>query len=80
MIIIKARIFTKKEIDEEEEKSSGIWIEGIEYFDVKKLERWYPWKKTQIKKYLREGRIRGRKIKGKWFVSGEDLYKFMEGK
>ena len=71
---------TEKEIEEEEKKYSGIWIEGIEYFGVKQLVGWYPWKGTQIKKYLREGKIRGRKIKGIWFVSREGLWRVLEKK
>jgi hypothetical protein len=76
----KVGFSTKEEVEEEEKKYYGIWIEGIEYFGVKQLVGWYPWQGTQIKKYLREGRIRGKKIKGIWFVSREDLYRFLEEK
>ena len=71
---------TEKEIEEEEKRYSGIWINGIEYFDVKKLGEWLPWKPDNIRRFLRTGKIRGRKIKEKWFVSREDLYRFLEGK
>ena len=79
MIIIKARIFTKGEIDEEEEKGLLIKILNEEYFGVKELEEWLPWKKDNIRRLIRSGKIRGRKIKEKWFVSREDLYRFLNG-
>ncbi len=71
---------TKEEIEEEEKKYYGIWIEGIEYFDVKKLEEWLPWKAWNIRRFLRIGKIKGRKIKGIWFVRRENLWSFWEGK
>jgi len=80
VIKIKIKFKTLQEIGEEEEKESGIWIKGVEYFGVKKLEQWLSWKAWNIRKYFREGKIRGRKIKEKWFVSREDLYKFLSGK
>ncbi len=79
MIIIKARIFTKKEIEVEDKKYSVVLIEGVEYLDVKGLEQWLPWKKDNIRRLIRSGKIRGRKIKEKWFVSREDLYSFLNG-
>ncbi|MBA7538582.1 hypothetical protein ES705_30859 [subsurface metagenome] len=80
MIIIKARIFTKKEIEEEEEKGLLLKILNEEYFGVKELEQWLPWKADNIRRFIRTGKIKGRKIKRKWFVSREDLYRFLRGK
>lgn len=71
---------TEKEIEEEEEKESILTFENEDYFSVKKLEQWLAWKAWNIRKYVRSGKIRGRKIKGKWFVSREDLYKFLRKK
>jgi len=71
---------TKEEVEEEKKENAGIWIKGVEYFDVKKLEKWLPWKRWNIRRYIRSGKIRGRKIKRVWFVSREELYNFLGGK
>ena len=77
---IKVAFCTKEEIEEEEEKESILTIENEDYFSVNKLEQWLTWKAWNIRKYIRSGKIRGRRIKGKWYVSREDLYRFLEGK
>jgi len=80
MIKTKTRLFKPQEIEEEEEKGLLLKILNEEYFGVKELEQWLPWKAWNIRKKIRSSKIRGRKIKGKWFVSREDLYKFLRGK
>lgn len=72
--------FTKKESEEEDKKYSGVWIDGIEYLDTKKLAEWLPWKVWNIRIYVRTGKIKGVKIKGKWFVARQELYNFLSGK
>ena len=74
---MKIKLVTLKEIEEEEEKGRLIKIENEEYFSVKDIMKWLPWSATTIKKYIRTGKIRGRKIKEKWFVSRADLYRFL---
>ncbi|MBA7580847.1 hypothetical protein ES708_22742 [subsurface metagenome] len=71
---------TEKEIEEEEEKERLLTIGNKEYFSVKDIMKWLPGSATTMKKYIRTGRIRGKKISGKWFVSREDLYIFLGGK
>ena len=70
----------EKEMKEEEEKGLLLKILNEEYFGVKELEQWLPWKAWTIRKKIRSGEIRGRRIKGKWFVSREDLYNFLRKK
>ncbi|MBA7530427.1 hypothetical protein ES705_22634 [subsurface metagenome] len=77
---MKIKLVTLKEIEEEEEKESVLRIKNEDYFSVKKLEQWLAGKAWNIRKYIRSGKVRGRKIKGKWFVSRKDFYRFLEGK
>ncbi|MBA7546313.1 hypothetical protein ES705_38701 [subsurface metagenome] len=77
---MKIKLITLKEIEEEEEKGRLITIGHEEYFSVKDIMKWIPWSATTIKKYIRSGKIRGRKISEKWFVSREDLYRYLGGK
>ncbi len=76
---MKIKLITKKEIEVEEKKYSGVMIEGKEYLDVKGLEEWLPWKADNIRRFIRTGKIKGRKIKRKWYVTREDLYSFLGG-
>ena len=71
---------TEKEMKEEEEKELLLTIGNKEYFSVKDIMKWLPWSATTIKKYIRIGRIGGKKIRGIWFVSREELYNFLGGK
>lgn len=80
MIIIKNKVLKKKKIDEEKRGQESTWSKGIEYFDIKELEKWLPWKARTIEKYIRTRKIRGRKVRKKWLVSRADLYRFLEGK
>ncbi len=65
---------------EEAKKHESTWSKGIEYFDVRELARWLPWKMANIRRLIRSGKIRGRKVREKWLVSREDLYNFLKGK
>jgi len=60
------------------EKLSGReWKKGLYYLGMKELEEWLPWKAWTIRKFIRTGRIKGKKIKGNWLVRMKDLYKFL---
>ncbi len=65
---------------EEAKIHESTWSKGVEYFDVRELARWLPWKKANIRRLLRSGKIRGRKVGEKWLVSRENLYNFLKGK
>ncbi|GAJ12064.1 unnamed protein product, partial [marine sediment metagenome] len=53
---------------------------GTMYLTVKDLMEWLPVKATTVKGYLRNGKIQGRKIDQKWYVTRENFYRFLEGK
>ncbi len=76
---LKTAILTKEEVEEEEKKGLFLTIESKEYWDVKGLLEWLPWKAWNIRKFIRTGRIKGRKIGRKWYVNREDLYSFLDG-
>jgi len=76
VIKIITKIFTQEEVDEENEKYSGMWIGDTEFLSVKKLEQWLPWKVNTIQRKIRTGKLRGRKIDRQWFVTRDDLYRF----
>ena len=64
---------------EEAKIHESTWSKGVEYFDVRELARWLPWEKANIRKLLRSGKIKGRKVKKEWYVSRENLYRFLRG-
>jgi len=53
---------------------------GTVYFTVKDMVKWLPVKASTIDKYLRSGKIKGRKFGKKWYVTRENFYRFLEGK
>jgi len=57
-----------------------IKIKGEEYYLVKDLIEILPLTKDSIKLYLRQGKIRGRKIGTRWYVSNTDLRSFLDGR
>jgi len=80
MVKIKTGIYTEEEIQEYDNKQALRVIGKEEYFSVKNIMEWLPIKATTIKKYLQQGRIRGRKIGKTWYVSKENFYNYLEGK
>lgn len=77
---MKTKIFTQKEKEEEEEEYMLSLRYGTVYFTVKDMEKWLPIKAWTIDRYLRNGKIKGRKIGKKWYVTRQEFYKFLEGK
>ena len=58
----------------------SIKIKGEEYYLVKDLADILPIEVDTIRMYLREGRIRGKKIGILWYVSSRDLRRFLDGR
>ncbi|GAJ24529.1 unnamed protein product [marine sediment metagenome] len=57
--------------------SESEWKKGLYYLGMKELEDWLPWKAANIRRLIRTGKIKGKKIKGYWLVRIKDLYKFL---
>jgi len=53
-------------------------VGGLTLFDLKELSREIGITETTLRKYLREGKIRGKKIGTKWFVTEEALKEYFE--
>ena len=77
---MKTGIFTQKQMEEEEENDRLSARFGIEYFTVKEIMEWIPIKESQLCKKLRKGKIKGRKIGKKWYVTRQEFYNYLEGK
>jgi len=56
----------------------SIKIKGEEYYLAADLAEILPLKLDTIRVYLREGRIRGKKIGVLWYVSNSDLKRFLD--
>ena len=80
MVKIKTVFYSGKEIQEYDNKQALRVIQGEEYFSVKNIMEWLPIKATTVKKYLQQGRIKGRKVGRKWYVSKTNFYNYLEGK
>jgi hypothetical protein len=79
MIKTKIKLITLKEYEGKESIKSLLMDLKAEYLSVKELVEWLPWKADKIRKLIRSGRIKGRKIEKEWYVSREDLYNFLRG-
>ena len=77
---MKTVFMTQKQMEEEEENNRLSARFGIEYFTVKEIMEWIPIKASSLCKYLRKGRIKGRKIGKKWYVTREEFYNYLGGK
>ncbi len=75
----KIKLITLKEYNGKESIKSLLMDVKAEYLSVKELVEWLPWKAANIRKLIRSGRIKGRKIEKEWYVSREDLYNFLRG-
>jgi len=56
-----------------------IQFKDKELFSVKELGEILPITPLTIRAYIREGKIRGRKVGVLWYVSKQDLEAFLEG-
>jgi hypothetical protein len=75
----KIKLITLKEYNGKESIKSLLMDVKAEYLSVKELVEWLPWKAANIRKLIRSGRIKGRKIEKEWYVSRENLYNFLRG-
>ena len=76
---MKIKLITLKKYNGKEAIESIIMPNNKELLSVKELEQWLPWKAENIRKLIRSGRIKGRKIETEWYVSRENLYNFLRG-
>jgi excisionase family DNA binding protein len=53
-------------------------VGGLTLFDIKELSQEIGITEVTLRKYLRKGKIRGKKIGTKWFVTEEALKEFFE--
>jgi len=53
-------------------------VGGLTLFDIKELSQEIGITEVTLRKYLREGKIRGKKIGTKWFVTEEALKEYFE--
>ena len=77
---MKIKQITLKEYNGKESIESIIMPNNEELLSVKELEQWLPWKAANIRKLLRSGIIKGRKIYTEWYISRKNLYNFLSGK
>ena len=73
-------MITLKEYEGKERIKSLLMANNEELLSVRELAEWLPWKRANIRRLLRSGRIKGRKVFKEWYVKREDLNKFLSGK
>jgi predicted site-specific integrase-resolvase len=54
-------------------------VSGVKLYDVKEVADMLKSTEATIRVYFREGKLKGRKINGKWRVSVENLNRFING-
>jgi len=54
-------------------------VSGVKLYDVKEVADMLKSTEATIRAYFREGKLKGRKINGKWRVSEENLNRFING-
>ena len=74
---MKIKQITFKVYDGKEKIGSIIMANNEEFLSVRELVDWLPWKDANIRKLIRSGKIKGRKIHTKWYVSRKNLYRFL---
>ncbi|MBA7546781.1 hypothetical protein ES705_39180 [subsurface metagenome] len=74
---MKIKQITFKVYDGKEKIESIIMANNEEFLSVRELEWWLPWKAANIRRLLRSGKMEGRKIYTKWYVSRKNLYRFL---
>ncbi len=77
---IKIKLITLKEYNGKESIKSLLMPNDEELLSVKELVEWLPWKAANVRRLIRSGKIKGRKVYTEWYVSREDLYRFLSGK
>ena len=54
-------------------------VSGVTLYDVKEVADMLKSTEATIRAYFREGKLKGRKINGRWRVSEENLTRFING-
>ena len=54
-------------------------VSGVTLYDVKEVADMLKSTEATIRTYFREGKLKGRKINGRWRVSEENLTRFING-
>lgn len=70
----------KADLKNMKDEDGYIWVNGEYYYDVNEMNNLYPLSKETIKKYLRSGKIKGKKIMGVWLVKPNDFWAFLKGR
>ena len=63
----------------EEKKSRTAELEALKVYSLTELEPILGVTHRTLQSYIKDGRLKGVKIGGKWKVSGENLRKFING-
>lgn len=63
----------------EEKKSRTAELEALKVYSLTELEPVLGVTHRTLQSYIKDGRLKGVKIGGKWKVSGENLRKFLNG-
>lgn len=63
----------------EEKKSRTADLEALKVYSLTELEPILGVTHRTLQSYIKDGRLKGVKIGGKWKVSGENLRKFING-
>lgn len=54
-------------------------VSGVKVYDVKEVADMLKSTEATIRAYFREGKLKGRKINGKWHITEENLKRFING-
>ena len=54
-------------------------VSGVKLYDVKEVADMLKSTEATIRAYFREGKLKGRKINGKWHITEENLKRFING-
>lgn len=54
-------------------------VSGIKLYNVEEIAKMLKCTKVIIRTYFKEGKIKGRKITGKWYVTEDNLKKYLSG-
>jgi excisionase family DNA binding protein len=54
-------------------------VSGIKLYSVEEIAKMLKSTKPTIRAYFREGKIKGQKITGKWYITDENLKKYLSG-
>lgn len=54
-------------------------VSGIKLYDVKDVAKMMKSTEATIRAYFRDGKLKGRKVNGKWHVTEENLKQYING-